>query len=166
MPPGPGALAVLDRAKPAQLELTADDLKLLATAGGDDSLADRAAGDSRLLTAWARAAIAQAGQEAGFGHICSLPEELRQQLAQLLLHAATWHHYAVAAAAEARGGGGGGSLDGWPHAQACSEPLFAALSPQHQAWLISDVLVGLWAPEHGGRWGWRLLRLTILLSWG
>lgn len=33
---------------------------------------------------------------------------------------------------------------GWPYEEPCSEPLFAALSPQHQFWLISDVVTWLW----------------------
>jgi hypothetical protein len=107
--------------------------------------------EPRLLYEWCCAAIARAGVQPGLAHVLGLPDLERLPVARLLLHAATCHFYASAEAAagygSAGGGGGGGSCGAWPYREACCEPLFASLRPQHQWWLISDVLAALWAPQ-------------------
>ncbi|KAI8466771.1 MAG: hypothetical protein J3K34DRAFT_483528 [Monoraphidium minutum] len=99
----------------------------------------------------------------------AIERDERLAVARALLHAATCHYYAAVSVAEARelgggddcgggaadpspaggGGGGGWAAVHWPYDEPCCEPLFAALSPAHQWWLISDVLAALWAPAAG-----------------
>jgi hypothetical protein len=120
--------------------------------GTDPLDAARLAGQKphNLLGPWCRAALARATQRPGFGHLLGLPQAERLAVAMVLLHAATCHYYATAEAAAGDGRdagcGGGGRCTAWPYSEACCEPLFASLRPQHQWWLISDVLAALWAP--------------------
>jgi hypothetical protein len=109
-----------------------------------------AAHDPGVFALWCSTTAARAAVEPGFGHLLGLPEGQRTPVAKVLLHAATCHYYATAEAAAGRGdddGCGGGSCAAWPYPEACCEPLFASLRPQHQWWLISDLLAALWAPE-------------------
>jgi hypothetical protein len=126
---------------------TDQDVFLLNELAGDATrLAAQAAKQPEVFVAWCRATLAAAAQGPGLAHLLALPEDERRPLAQLLLHAATCHHYAVATAAAAAARAGR-PWDGWPYEQPCREPLFAALKPTHQAWLISDVLDAVWCAD-------------------
>ncbi|KAI8466774.1 MAG: hypothetical protein J3K34DRAFT_460704 [Monoraphidium minutum] len=119
-----------------------------------------AARDPKCFRSWALAALARAVarlRAPGLAGLLRLPADARIAVARALLHAATCHYYTAASAAEAweedddEGAVGGAPPGGWaavhwPYEEPCCEPLFAALSPAHQWWLISDVLAALWAP--------------------
>jgi len=133
-----------------------------------EKLLRKATKDADALAAWARSMLIAAAQGPGLAHLLALSDEDRMPLAQLLLHAATCHHYAVASAAadlslgslgsdSSKQGGSGagagaapaaaGAINAWPYDEPCAEPLFAALAPQHQAWLTSDLLVAVWTGD-------------------
>lgn len=141
-----------------------------AAAAAAPALARALATSSRAaFDRWVRAALSRAARGAGAGALLALPARRRAALARLLLHAASCHHYAVATAWQLPGwaatghprnsSGGGGNVGGgggpptawaWPYEEPCVEPLFAALIPQHQMWLITDVLSALWDPAGAG----------------
>jgi hypothetical protein len=107
--------------------------------------------------------LMRAALKPGIEGVLELPGPARASLARALLHAAVCHHYAVATAADdaaeaAAGAGPGGVAPpsalpqlppavAWPYpGRPCSEPVFAALPAQQQAWLIAEVLEALWLP--------------------
>lgn len=129
--------------------------------------AQQAAANPHTFGQWCCTTLQRSTQKFGFTHLYGLPEDERLKIARLLLHAATLHYYTVACASQApdpthaaatSSGAAHAHAPGrmprvaangnaWPYDEPCAEPLFAALKPQHQWWLITDILVQLWSPE-------------------
>lgn len=122
--------------------------------------------DSAFFHAWCCTVLSRSTRKPGVAHLLQLPDSERVPVARLLLHAAASHYYAVesacqsasAAAAPPCSDPGSHAVAGpslppcdagsaWPYEEPCEEPLFAALRPQHQMWLITDILLALWSED-------------------